>query len=320
MIDTYIPIRDFQDGETYDQIFMLVDVHPISGKKNYVRFIVQDVTGTMSGVVWNMKLRAAGSSMAAGKFIRMKVEARVYKGDLQLSASKKDVQPYDGEPKNITDYVPGHPDAVLDLYAEEIKVVMSEIEDPHVRDLLYNVDSRVDLIGMFRGAPYQLEGPLAHRGGLLMFTGDVVKIAKGIIERSGRIIESDDFNHCLVMAGCLLRHIGWATTTHFEGRLLRTENAFHMTGVDRASFRFINHLLIHAENDLGLEIPEEKKQVLENMCQEIDKVSTLEGRIVHAASNIAATLHVGQFVLGQKTDNPDWSANNTLFTGHLKNA
>lgn len=321
MIEEYVPIKNFQDGGSYDQVFMITEVRPIQTvKKDYVRFTVADVTGTMSGIVWGMKLRATGSAMSPGKFLRMKAEARVFKGELQLSVAKEDVGAFQGEPDNITDYVPGQPDTVLDLYADEIKEVLASIEDPHIRDLLYNANSRVDLVSMLRNAPYQLEGPLAHRGGLLMFTGDLLKVSKGIIESTRRIVESDDFNSCLVAAGCLLRHIGWATTTHFEGRILRPANAFHLTGVDRASFRFINHLILHAESDLGMDMPEGKKQALENMCQDLDGIATLEGRIVHAATNLTATLHVGQFVMGQKREDPDWSSNGALFTGHLKNA
>ncbi len=320
MIETYLPIRDFQEGKTYHQVFMLTEVHAVTGAKEYVRFTVQDVTGSISGVVWNMKLRASGSAMSPGRFVRMKVKVTSYRDELQLSAVVEDVQPFKGEPQNITDYIPGHPEAVLDLYAEEIKTVLSEIEDPHIRDLLYNADSRVDLVNLMRGAPFQLQGPLACRGGLLVLVSDVLKIAKGIIESSRRIVEHDDFNHCLVMAGCILRHIGWATSTYFEGRILRTSNAFEMTGIDRASFRFIDHLMLHAESDLGVDIPEGKKQVLENMCQEVDLIRTIEGRVVHAATNMATTLHLGRFMKDQRTDSPDWTGNGTLFTGHLKDA
>lgn len=320
MMEDYVPISQLQEGERYEQVFMIKSVKPVNNKaKPFVRFEAQDVTGIIEGVVWDMKLKPTGSAMSPGRFIRMKAFVRKYQKSLTLSVNRDEIQPFQGEPENITDYVPGPNDAVLDTYAHEVRAVFDEIEDPHIRDLMSNAQSRVDLVDILKNAPYRLEGPLAHRGGLLIFVADMIRVAKCLSESTRRIVDPDLLNRSIVLAGCVLRHIGWSTCTEFQGRVLRPKDAFYLTGIDRASFRFVNHLCLHAESDLNVELPEGKKQALENMCHsDPSLVRTIEGRIVQIATQTTASMHGGQFVLSQRNDGFGWSPDGQLFLGHLK--
>ena len=314
----YTPIKDLKEGETYDQVFMLDEVTPVlANGKNFVKFSVRDVTGTISGVCWELKLKPAGSAMSTGNFIEMKVQVSNYKNKKQLVTSKENLKSFKGKPENIIDYIPGEPESVINFYTEELNGYINKIKDPDLKDIINNANSRVDIIQMLKESPFGLNGPLAHRGGLLLYVVNTIAIAKSIMKGSKRIIESDDFNSCLVVAGCILRYIGWATTVKFDGNFIRPDNSYFMTGIDRASFRFTNHLMIHAESDLSIEIPESKKQALENICQPTKNIKTLEGHIVHCAFNVASLMYNGQNLLNTNRYDSEWSSGGELFFGHL---
>jgi hypothetical protein len=87
-----------------------------------------------------------------------------------------------------------------------------------------------------------------------------------------------------------------------------------MIGVHRASARYINHLMLTTESNLQIEIPESKKQALENMCNTQPDIMTLEGKIVSCADNMADVLDFSVSPL-QRKQIGSW--NDELFTAHL---
>jgi hypothetical protein len=86
-----------------------------------------------------------------------------------------------------------------------------------------------------------------------------------------------------------------------------------MTGVNRASARYIDHLMMHVESVLEIQIPEAKKQALENSCNEIAEIKTLEGRIAATVDDMIDLIHFGGEELLSKSRG-NWT--NDFFTGH----
>ena len=100
--------------------------------------------------------------------------------------------------------------------------------------------------------------------------------------------------------------------------MLKPRNAFFMTGLYRASARYIDHVFLSVDSDLNVTIPESKKQALHNICNTLQEIRTLEGRIVAQADNLADTLDIAQDLLNKKTEDSDWSPDTDgLFIGHL---
>jgi hypothetical protein len=88
-------------------------------------------------------------------------------------------------------------------------------------------------------------------------------------------------------------------------------------GPHRASFRYINHLLLNIENSESLNIPESKKQALENVCFPIDQIRTLEGRSVALCDQMADVLDFGHELLETVSRTKNWSPDpDGYFVGH----
>lgn len=283
------------------------------GKTPFVRFVAQDVTGKISGVVWGLTLRPHGSSMSAGRFVRMRADVTTYNGELQLTVQKEGAKPYKGEPENITDYVRGPSSAEIKFYVEEIRRFIDEIDDPDYRDILRIAEEQLELAEVMLGtSPYGLNGPLACRGGLLIHTVHTIRAAKAAIASFGEV--DAEINESLIVAGCIFRNIGWFSTTYFEGNILRPIDAYEMTGLYRASFRILHGVLLQADSNENIDVPESKKQALENICNPYSNMKTLEGKIVAHMCNLADTIHFGDYCLRKNRDATNWAE--SFFVGH----
>jgi len=322
MLEEYVPISQLEEGHEYDQIFMISQVNSYKKKGSeepYVRFKVQDVTGQIDGVVWRLPIRPRGSRMSAGRFVRMKVMVQSYDGRRQLVTEKENVTPYNGEPSNIHDYVPGPNKAELEVYATELRELLETLDDPDYRNIINNADQRLGLIdNILSQAPYNKHGPLACRGGLLVHVVHTVRAAMALMESYGEV--DLPLNESLVVAGCVFRSIGWWTTTWFEGNILRTKDAAYMTGLWRASFRIIHDVLINAESDLQTEFPETKKQALSNLANAEVDVLTIEGKLVAHASAITDLMHFGDHNFrSHRSEQGNWSPEaGDIFVGHFQ--
>lgn len=188
------------------------------------------------------------------------------------------------------------------------------MDDEVYRNVLSVAIHHLELITKLKTSPYNLTGPMAYMGGLLVHVIHTLRVAKvACTQAKDREIT---FNQSLVIAGCILRNVGWHSTTQLKGGdEIRSRDAYHMTGIDRASVRFINHLMLTCANDLHITIPEAKIQALENMCNKFDDIHTLEGQIVSCANDMANILNAGHETL-QRKQQGNWR-DDKLFIGHL---
>lgn len=307
--ETYIPIKDLEVGR-YRQIFLVQAVKQTeamvtaSGGR-FARATFRDVTGEIEGVVWNYD-----SNLVEGGYYRMPVELKMYKGELEFSVDSTNVTAVD-TPLNVHDYIKGMSDAALTACAATVEEALEMIADEHYRNIIGNAMHRLDLIHAMKTSPYGLSGPLAYRGGLLVHVAGSLRLAKVMADQAKE--SETPINISLVLASCILRNIGWHTTTCFTNGYLRARDAFYMTGVNRASARYVDHLMIHVESDIDMKVPEAKKQALENACDEVAGIKTIEGRIAASADAMMDLLHFGGDALRRKSKG-NWT--DDLFTGH----
>ena len=274
--------------------------------KPFARVVLSDVTGQIEGVIWDYN-----GDLEEGGFAHLKIDVKLYRNLLEFATNSDNVRPVE-VPLNKHDYIKGVSKSSLCAFAEEVEDNIMSIADPIYRDIMGNAIHRLDFMQALRESPYGLTGPMAYKGGLLVHVVHSMRLAQVAI---GQATELEiPFSPSLVKAGCALRNIGWHTTTRFQGDHLRTRDAYHMTGVHRASARYIDHLMLTTESDLQITIPESKRQALENMCNKAPDIHTLEGKIVSCADNMADVLDFSVASL-QRKQNGSWT--DELFTGHL---
>lgn len=314
-VETYKPISELQNNQEYSQIFYIdkvefnermIDIE----KTPFARITLSDKSGSISGVVWNYR----SDMLQSGTFAYMIIHARIYKGNLGFYVNSSDITCLDDEDPYFYkyDYIRGISDSFLDSCANEIQLELEGLEDPDYRNIACNAMHELSLLNEIRNAPYGIAGPMEYRGGLLVHIAHAMRFAK-VGNTQARELEIL-FNPSLVLLGCVLRNIGWSTTIRYDNAFLNVRDAFHMTGIYRASFRYVNHLIITTESNLEISIPEPKKQALENICNEVRDIKTLEGRIVNNADQMADILDFGAAILNKKS-NKNWS--DELFIGHI---
>ena len=167
---------------------------------------------------------------------------------------------------------------LLDAYEIRLREAAEGIKDDMYRNIACNALQRLDYLTLLRMSPYQLEGTLAHQGGLLVYTVHLVEataaLAKACHEVDGSIDRS------FLTLASMFYMVGWNTTTTIINDNIKRRDAFITTGIERSGFRFMHDLLQHVESDLGLGIPEERKQALGDIYGD---PHTLEGNIIKQA-------------------------------------
>ena len=311
-VELYIPVSSLEHGKTYEQVFLVSEITHNSKMRTkqgqaFARVTLRDVTGELHGVVWDYDC----NKLTEGSYYRLKIETKLYSGHLEFYAQNSSISEVE-VPFNVFDYVKGVGDNLLTTYAAEIEDCITGIDDPIYRDVMGNALGRLELLRSLRESPYGVTGPMAYRGGLLVHVAHSMRLSLVAIKQAQEL--EIPFSSSLVIVGCALRNIGWHTTTRFQGDHLRPQDAYHMAGIYRASVRYIDHLMLTCERDLKMNIPESKRQALENMCNKRQDILTLEGKIVSCADNMADVLDFSVATL-QRKQKGNWT--DELFTGHL---
>lgn len=309
--ESYVSISNLEHGNEYEQVFLVAEIIHNSKMKTqqgkpFARVTFKDVTGEISGVVWEYD-----GELEEGRYATVRLETKLYRDNLEFQAQARDIVAAD-VPINQYDYIKGVGQNVLSTYAGEVQDEIMSMDDQVYRDVMGNALERLDLMQALMESPYGITGPMAYKGGLLVHVVHSLRLAKVAIQQSREL--EIPFSPSLVVIGCTLRNIGWHTTTRFQGDHLRPRDAYNMIGIHRASARYIDHLMLSTESDLQITIPEAKRQALENMCNKRPEIMTLEGKIVSCADNMADVLDFSVASL-QRKQNGSWT--DELFTGHL---
>ena len=268
-----VPIISLKLGETYSQIFLVV-----SSNRGFhgLEVVLKDITGTIRGIIWGLT-----KTIEPNQYIWAKGKVNAYSGKLSFSISEDSWRPTE-PPPNIYDYVDGATPEFLSSCAGEIETLIEKMEDDDYRNILFYAMHELGLIAQLKAAPFEKHN---YRGGLLIHIMSALAVAKTAIEQLK--LKEIDFNPSLIIAGCILRNVGWYTTIISVDGLIRPRRAFFMTGIYRASFRYVNHLIMAS----NVNMPEYKIQALENLCNEYKDILTHEGKIVAQADGMASLLN-----------------------------
>lgn len=309
--ESYIPIGSLQVDKTYTQTFLVAEVVHSSKMRTktgtaYARVTLRDMSGEIAGVIWNYD-----NNLTEGDYYAIKLETKLYAKELEFSAHLSDTKRV-SIPLNHFDYTKGVSDSMLAAYAGEIEDNVMSIPDDTYRDIMSNAVEQYGILKDLRNAPYGIEGSMAYRGGLLVHVTHSMRLAFVAISQAKEL--EIPFNASLVVAGCVLRNIGWQTTTYFQDGLLLKNDSYDMIRIYPASVQYINRLVEGCKASLGIKIPEAKRLALVNICNQGADINTVEGKIVACADNMADVLDFSVASLQRK---PKGNWRNELFTGHL---
>ncbi len=294
----YVPIRALQVGQIYSQIFLISAIanktSKKAGGKPYVLLTIKDVTGAIRGCVWDLQVNEDEKCLVAGNFINATVSIESYNNERTFVA--KNISGPVESIENMTDYVPGPNDHILNVLKEDIEKVISGIDDPNYRDIINNVCQHSNLLDLMSTSAYNDAGPLAHRGGLLMHTALTLKTALGMVENGREPSVDIRIDKSLVIAACLFRNMGYISGLSNNGTNFIAQDSAHLLGIRYLSAMWSNHILISTESDLKLAIPEPKKLVIQNAClaESIDQCVTIEARIVFLANLFTDEIYNGR--------------------------
>lgn len=294
----YVPIRALQVGQSYSQIFLVSAVANKTSKKNagksYVQLTLKDVTGTIRGCVWDLQVGENEQDLVPGKFISLAITVESYNGEKTFIA--KNLAPYRDTVENMTDYIPGPNNHVLNVLKDDVEKVISDIDDPHYRDIVNNACQQIRLMDILQENAYDTDGPLSHRGGLLTHVALTLRAALGMVETGREPSVDIRIDRSLVIAACLLRNLGYVSGLQNNGTNFVAQDSAKLLGIRHLSTMWANHILISTESDLKLTIPEPKKLALQNAClaENLDQCVTIEARIVFLANQFTDEIYNGR--------------------------
>lgn len=307
----YIRIKDLKVGKTYHQVF-LVESAQRKGKSKVVEAMLRDISGSIFAKIWEWPTYIDPSPVLNYVYIEAVANVRKYYGKTEVNINFNDIKFTNCVPINIHDYESTTNTTDLEDAASEILNFIASIKDEHYRNIIGNAIESRGLMNALMTSPYGVSGPLSFPGGLLIHTAKTlrfIKTASDYIDKS-----ESKINKSLLIIGTILRNIGWSTISSNTSNGIKFNDSFNLVGVERASFRYINHLLITVESDLEIQIPEVKKQALENVALSGSDIKTVEGQMIEAANRLTDIMLIGSSEL-QKKQNGNWI--NELFVGHI---
>lgn len=259
-MNVYIPIKHLESAPSLEQVFLIQDAQQRFGKNPFVILTLSDLTGTIKCYIFDQKLNPA---LEVGKFVLLNTKVEVREESLQLVA--KSWQPFNGHPDNLSDYIHCPNPNVIEAYAERLKTFLDSIEDGDYRNIIGNVSSqRMRLFDKLKEYPCGLTGKYAYRGGLLVYTVQLLSLINKAIEAFSE--GQHDLNKDLLILGCIFRNLSWWPGTTQKGDLFVASEIHKKLGVRFIAGMLANHACITTESDLKIQIPLEKKLNLQHVA------------------------------------------------------
>ncbi|MCA9040617.1 MAG: CMP-binding protein, partial [Planctomycetaceae bacterium] len=193
-------VQDLQDGETIEEVFLLVDKQ-LRANRNadlYLLATMRDKTGIINGLMWNVSEESM-SHISAGDYVQIKGKVQLYQGSLQIIITRISRIPNDNI--DSEDFQPTSSQNVAELL-EQLKSRLLAIDDPQLRSLMECFLIDEDLMDTFSRAPAGVKAHHAYQGGLLEHVVRLMEMAW----RTSDLYPEIDTN--LLLAGVFLHDLG----------------------------------------------------------------------------------------------------------------
>ena len=245
-------LTDLIPGDSVEGFYVLKSaVSKLTANGNpFLNAVISDVSGSMDAKVWNY----GGPIGAAddGKIVKIRGTVSEYRGSLQMTIERIRLA-QNNDVYSLSDLVPCAPINSDDAYAE-IENIVASMHDEDYRRLCGEMLRRHG--EKFREIPAAKSVHHSFINGLLMHTGNMLKIAQCVADIYEEIVDRD-----LLLAGTLLHDFGKEAEFDFSELGLVTE--YSIKG------KLLGHLTMGAEEvgEIGkaLGTPQEKVILLQHM-------------------------------------------------------
>jgi len=192
-------IRDLKPGTDIEDSYVVrsKDVRQRRGGGPYLAATLGDKTGEVSALVWE-NVEQIGKVLEAGAVVTVKGQVQRYNNRLQVVIRRAAKVPADRVDETL--YV--RSSAVdVDLLWQRLTTLVEEVENEHLRQLLFRVLSEPEVADRFRVAPAARGMHHAFRSGLLEHTVSMSTMGR-------QLAKHYSLNADLVVASCVLHDLG----------------------------------------------------------------------------------------------------------------
>lgn len=237
-------IREIVNGETFDSVFIVDSITEKSTKKMtpWWLLVLKDKDGLVNAKVWDADAFTEGPP-TTGEFIKVRAEAGLYKGKLDLTLRKvRRLDPTrDGAEFTYDDFVPVGPHDRFKLI-EEMHQTFKQLHHPGLRAVCMHVFEDAQLHSDLRDAPAAASIHQPYIGGLLEHVSHLCGLVCQITEFYN-LDTPESFD--LLLTACLLHDIGKTRELHWKTSIGYTDEgslighvAISMEMVDRLRLKY----------------------------------------------------------------------------------
>ena len=192
-------IGELQPGTDLEESYVVrsKDVRQRRGGGPYIAATLGDRTGEIAALVWE-NVEQIGKILEVGAVVDVKGQVQRYNNRLQIVIRRASKAAAD----DIDETVFVRSSSVdADILWQRLETLIEEIDDPHLKQLLFRIISDPDVAGRFKVAPAARGMHHAFRSGLLEHTVSMATVGRYLAEHY-RAHEG------LVVAGCILHDLG----------------------------------------------------------------------------------------------------------------
>jgi len=193
-------INEINPGETIDDIYIVKDPILRSTTRGdlYIAMFLQDRTGQVNGRMWQAT-ETIYKALPKPGFVHIQGRSELYQNNLQVIINN--VCAVDGSNVSIDDFLAQTDKDTTQMF-EDIKKIISQVENPQLKALVGAFLADTELMDKFRTAPAAIKMHHNYIGGLLEHTHNMLRVANAILPLY------PDIQADMVLAGIFLHDIG----------------------------------------------------------------------------------------------------------------
>jgi 3'-5' exoribonuclease len=192
-------IGELQPGSDLEESYVVrsKDVRQRRGGGPYIAATLGDRTGEIAALVWE-NVEQIGKILEVGAVVDIKGQVQRYNNRLQIVIRRASKAAAD----DINEAVFVRSSSVdVDILWQRLETLIEEIDDAHLKQLLYRIISDPDVASRFKVAPAARGMHHAFRSGLLEHTVSMATVGR-------RLAAHYRAHEGLVVAGCILHDLG----------------------------------------------------------------------------------------------------------------
>lgn len=304
-----IYVGDILGNRSVEGVFLVLNKRTGTTRRGdpFLSLTLSDRTGEVEAKVWD-RVDKLGQLFDKNDFVRIRARSEVYQDRLQLVIS--DLGAVEEKDVDLGDFLP-RAEKEPELMFQELKALLSQIRDVHLKSLLKTYFCDEELMGRFKRAPAAKRLHHVCLGGLLEHTLSVMRLVDQVAPLYPGV------NQDLLRAGAFLHDMGKVFELSYsrgfdytsEGRLLGhivqglkllEEKLAHVEGFPEPLALHLRHLIIshHGEYEYGS--PRKPK--------------TLEALLFSYIDDLDAKMNgIGRFISQQEWEDSEWTGHHGVF-------